>query len=213
MKRTILIGMGLALAGVGYFQARGQEPATAPSTPPQGPAAQYSATMGKYCFTCHNEKLKTADLILSKEDVANPAANPEVWEKVVRKLRARGMPPVGMPRPDNATYDAFAGYLESALDQAATAKPNPGRPTAAHRLNRTEYINSVRDLLSLDVDGDQLLPADDSGGFDNLGDLLSVSPGLMEKYVSAAAKIARLAVGDPEIHADVATYTVSPLMV
>src|SRR5512140_2116626 len=132
MKRTILIGVGIALAGVGYFQARGQDATS--SAAPQNPAEQYSATMGKYCFTCHNEKLKTADLILSKEDVANPAANPEVWEKVVRKLRARGMPPVGMPRPDNATYDAFAGYLETALDQAATAKPNPGRPTAAHRL-------------------------------------------------------------------------------
>jgi hypothetical protein len=215
MKRTILIGVGIVLGGVGYFQARGQEP---PSAAPQGPAAQYSAaqysaTMGKYCFTCHNDKLKTADLILSKEDVSNPSANPEVWEKVVRKLRARGMPPVGMPRPDNATYDAFATYLETELDHAAVAKPDPGRPTAAHRLNRTEYINSVRDLLALDIDGSALLPADDSGGFDNLGDLLSVSPGLMEKYVSAAAKIGRLAVGDPDIHADVATYTVSPLMV
>jgi hypothetical protein len=123
------------------------------------------------------------------------------------------MPPGGAPRPDEATYDSLASYLESELDRASATDPNPGRSTTAHRLNRAEYTNAVRDLLGLEIDGAALLPADDSGGFDNLGALLSVSPGLMEKYVSAAGKIARLAIGDPTIRPDTHTYTISPYVV
>ncbi len=131
---------------------------------------------------------------------------------MVRKLRHREMPPVGMPRPDEAGYDSFATYLETQLDRAAAANPNLGRTATAHRLNRAEYTNAIRDLLALEIDGEALLPADDSGGFDNLGDLLSVSPLLMEKYMSAARKISRLAVGDPTIRPDIKTYTVSPFL-
>ncbi len=211
MKRTVLFLIGITVAGCAYLLPAAQGPA---AQEPAAPAAsQYSKVLNQYCVTCHNEKLKTADLILSKADVSNPSADPEVWEKVVRKLRGRAMPPMGMPRPDDATYNSMAAYLETALDKLAAAKPDPGRPTAAHRMNRAEYAAAVRDLLALDIDGESLLPSDDSGGFDNLGALLSVSPALMERYMSAAGQISRLAVGDPSIHADIATYTVSPNLV
>src|SRR5204863_6765890 len=134
---------------------------------------------------------------LDSADVDNPAAKPEVWEKVVRKLRGRMMPPPGRPRPDEATYDALLTNLEKALDRAAAANPNPGRTDTFRRLNRTEYQNSLRDLLALDVDVSALLPADESSyGFDNVtvGDL---SPTLLERYLSAAEKVSRLAVGIP----------------
>ena len=121
------------------------------------------------------------------------------------------MPPAGLPRPDQATYDSFAAYLETSIDRAAAAMPNPGRP-AVHRLNRAEYANAVRDLLAVDIDGRSLLPADDSGyGLDNIGDVLSVSPALMERYMSAAVKISRLAVGAPVTIPGSDAYTLSKL--
>ncbi len=130
---------------------------------------------------------------------------------MARKLRAGAMPPVGMPRPARAALDSFIAYLETELDSAAASHPNPGRPSD-HRLNRAEYANAVRDLLAIEIDAASLLPADDSGGFDNFGDLLSVSPALMEKYMSAARKISRPAVGDTTIRPDIATYTISPFL-
>jgi len=166
-----------------------------------------------YCVTCHNQKLRTADLLLDKADIEHPAENPAVWEKVLRKLRAREMPPPQRPRPDDATYDSVAQYLETALDQAAESKPNPGRPSA-YRLNRSQYANAIRDLLALEIDSGSLLPADDSGyGFDNIGDVLTVSPMLLEKYLSAAASISRLAVGDPSISATSVDYPIHPATV
>ena len=133
-------------------------------------------------------------------------AKPQTWEKVVRKVRTGMMPPSGAPRPDRATLDAFAATVENTIDRAAAAAPNPGAP-ALHRLNRTEYGNAVRDLLDLPIDAAALLPGDDSSeGFDNLASVLSVSPALMQAYVTAAAKISRLAVGDPTISADITTY-------
>jgi mono/diheme cytochrome c family protein len=170
------------------------------------------ALLDRYCVTCHNQELKTAELKLDKMDVEKVSENPAVWEKVVRKLRGREMPPVGMPRPNEARYDSFIAYLETELDRAARTNPNPGRTATAHRLNRAEYTNAIRDLLALEIEGEALLPADDSGGFDNLGDLLSVSPMLMERYMSAARKISRLAVGDPNIRPDIKTYTLSTFL-
>jgi hypothetical protein len=141
-------------------------------------------------------------------DVGNVSADAAVWEKVVRKLRTGAMPPAGMPRPDPATYDSFAAYLETELDRLAAANPNPGRP-AVHRLNRAEYSNAIRDLLAVDMDAGSLIPADDSGhGFDNIGDVLTVSPSLLDRYLSAARKIARLAIGDPDTRPTVETYTI-----
>jgi hypothetical protein len=158
---------------------------------------------------CHNEKLKTAGLTLDKMDPANPGEHAEAWEKVVRKVRAGMMPPSGARRPDRAVLDAFASTIEAGLDRWAVNRPNPGA-TALHRLNRTEYANAVRDLLAIDVDAATLLPPDDSSeGFDNIADVLGVSPALLERYVSAATKISRVAVGDPAITAATTTYRVA----
>ena len=164
---------------------------------------QAGAVVGKYCATCHNAKLLTAGLVLDPGTLTNVPAGAERWEKVIRKLRARTMPPPGLPRPDPATYDALAGYLVSELDQAAAATPNPGKLPLLHRLSRTEYQNAVRDLLAVEalpkeMDYSLLLPPDNSNsGFDNIADLLFVSPTAMESYLGAAEKISRLAVGDP----------------
>jgi cytochrome c551/c552 len=167
---------------------------------------QAPALLTQYCVTCHNEKSKTAGLMLDKLDASHPGDHAEVWEKVVRKIRAGMMPPSGAPRPARAELDALAALLETELDGAAAAHPNPGS-VGLHRLNRTEYANAIRDLLDLEVDPSTLLPADDSSeGFDNVADALAVSPALLERYVAAAEKLSRLAVGDPLTAASTATY-------
>jgi mono/diheme cytochrome c family protein len=148
-----------------------------------------------YCISCHNQRLKTAGLALDVADLTQP----EIGEKVVRKLRAGAMPPPGLPRPDTATYAALISSLETQLDRAAEAHPYAGRP-ALHRLNRAEYANAIRDLLAFNVDVAAFLPPDDSAfGFDNVADALGVSPALQEHYLSAALKIGALAVGDPKV--------------
>jgi mono/diheme cytochrome c family protein len=169
------------------------------------------ALLDKYCVTCHNERRKAsaAGLALDQIDTASIGDNARVWEKVVSKLRGREMPPAGVPRPDAPTYRAAVTALETALDRAASARPNPGR-IAVHRLNRTEYSNAIRDLLALDVDPQTLLRPDETGyGFDNIADVLTISPGLMEDYKLAAWKISRLAIGDPTIRPSVTNYKVS----
>jgi len=152
---------------------------------------------GQYCVACHNSEAKTAGLALDEIRSEPAARHPEVWEKVVRRLRARQMPPAGMPRPDESEYAAAVESLAAELDQAAAENPNPGRTAAFRRLTRAEYKNSIRDLLALDVDVKNLLPRDESShGFDNItvGEL---SPTLLDRYISAAEKISRLAVGRP----------------
>ena len=147
--------------------------------------------------------------MLDRMDVTRISGEPETWEKVVRKLRAGSMPPANSPRPDKATYGSVASWLETELDQAAAVHPNPGR-TAVHRLNRTEYQNVIRDLLTLDVDVSSLLPGDDAAfGFDNIAELLKVSPDLLDGYLAAANKISRLAVGDQALSLGSASYNVS----
>jgi mono/diheme cytochrome c family protein len=164
---------------------------------PGNAAPDNSATLKQYCVTCHNDKLKTGDLSLEQLDVTRPSAHADVWEKVIRKTRVGMMPPQGLPQPNAAARTALVSWLETSLDRAAADKPDPGRPLV-HRLNRAEYANAIRDLLALEVDPATLLPPDDSGyGFDNIADVLGVSPVLLEAYVSAAGKISALAVGDP----------------
>jgi mono/diheme cytochrome c family protein len=159
------------------------------------PTAQ-AATLNKYCVTCHNQRLHTAGLALDTTELTNIPAHAETWEKVIRKLRTRAMPPAGVPRPDPAANNSLASYLENAIDTAAATHPNPGRTEAVHRLNRTEYQNAIRDLLALDVDGAALLPADDqSYGFDNIAGVLKMSPTLLDRYMGAAREISRLAIG------------------
>jgi hypothetical protein len=170
-------------------------------------ASPARALVSKYCVACHNERTKAANLLLDKTDdrVANAA---ETWERVVVQLRGRSMPPSNMPRPDNATYDAVATWLETELDRAATARPDPGRPAALHRLNRTEYANAVRDLLGVEIDSTSMLPPDaQAHGFDTNADALGIEPALLDRYLTAAAKIARLAVGDPTIRPAFDRYT------
>jgi mono/diheme cytochrome c family protein len=162
----------------------------------------------RYCVTCHNEKLKTANLLLDKADGERVVNSAETWEKVVVKLRSRAMPPAGRRRPDNATYDAVASWLETELDRAAAAHLDPGRPADLHRLNRTEYANAVHDLLGLEVDATSLLPPDAQAyGFDTNADALSVEPALLDRYLTAAARIARLAIGDPTLPPTFERYT------
>ena len=169
------------------------------------------ALLKRYCVTCHNQRLKTANLALDTLDLSAVGSSAPVWEKVVRKLRAGVMPPAGRPRPDEATHDAFVGWLEGELDRAAGEHPNPGRTETFHRLNRSEYHNAIRDLLNLDLNIADLLPADDSSyGFDNIAGVLRISPALMERYLSAAKTISRLAVGAPLPAVDHEVYTVVP---
>lgn len=179
------------------------------------PPSSSSAVLTQYCVTCHNEKLKTGGLALQPAELTHAAANAELWEKVVRKLRTNAMPPAGAPRPDPATVESVASYLENELDKAAAANPNPGKLPLLHRLSRTEYQNAIRDLLALDalpkeMDYSLLLPPDNSSsGFDNIADLLFISPTAMERYLDAAQKISSLAVGDPATPVMVNRYPIS----
>jgi hypothetical protein len=160
------------------------------------------ALLDQYCRGCHNQKLRTADVSLEGLDIADVSRGAATWERVLRKVRTAEMPPPGLPRPTAAAAASFANWLETSLDRAAAARPNPGRATA-HRLNRAEYSNAIRDLLALDIKPGSLLPVDDSGyGFDNIADVLSMSPALLERYMSAARKVSRLAVGDPKMKAE-----------
>ena len=168
------------------------------------------AALNRYCVTCHNARLKTAGLAIDTLQGADVPANAAAWEKVIRKLRGGTMPPQGSPRPDAATYQALAASLETTIDDAARSRPRPGRVPAVHRLNRAEYSNAIRDLLAVEIDAAAFLPPDDSGfGFDNIADVLSVSPMLTERYLSAALKISRLAVGDPNIRPATDTFEVN----
>jgi hypothetical protein len=187
--------------------------APAPTAPTSDVAASARRELlNKYCVSCHNARVKTAGLVLESIDPSQVGANAEIWEKVLRKIRSGQMPPAGRNRPDADMSQQFTEHLALALDAAAAAAPNPGRPVP-HRLNRTEYVAAIRDLLDLTVDGRALLPADDSGfGFDNNADVLTLSPALLERYLAAAAKISRLAIGDPEIRATINRYQVSRLM-
>jgi hypothetical protein len=157
------------------------------------------AVLDKYCVTCHSQRLHTAGLVLEGIDVADPASRAEVWERVIAKLRAQSMPPAGIPRPDAATYHAIAGSLETAIDRAWAANPNPGRIGAVHRLNRVEYNNAIRDLFALDIDVTSKLPGDETadGSFDNFADVLSISTAHLERYLSVGREVTRLAVGLP----------------
>ena len=192
MRQSWLMGFGLAIvigvaiSGSSAFAAR-------------APSDIHEALLKQYCITCHNERLSsrgTVPLELETASLTDVSARAELWEKVIRKLRTGSMPPMGRPRPNVAATDAFASWLENEIDQVAVARPNPGRTVPLHRLNRTEFQNAVRDLLALEIDAAILVPADDqSYGFDNIAGVLKVSPTLLERYMSAARQISRLAVG------------------
>jgi cytochrome c551/c552 len=164
------------------------------------------ALITKYCAGCHSGKTPSGGFSFENLNAAAAGDAPQVWEKVVRKVRAGMMPPSGMPRPERKELDAFAGRIEAALGRAGAQHPDPGRP-GLHRLNRTEYANVIRDLLDLDVDVSTLLPADDSSeGFDNVAEALAISPALVERYTAAALKISKLAIGNMLASASTVTY-------
>jgi mono/diheme cytochrome c family protein len=171
-----------------------------------GAQATSSATnprvfLDTYCVACHNQRLRTAGLALDMLDPNKPGANAEIWERVIGKLQAATMPPQGIPRPNAATYHAVASSLENAIDGAWATSPNPGRINAVHRLNRAEYKNAIRDLFALDLDVKTLLPGDETadGSFDNFADVLSISTTHLERYMSVARQVTRLATGLPPI--------------
>src|SRR5436190_17035205 len=164
------------------------------------------AVLKQYCFTCHHQRAKTANLELDTKDLNHLENDVPAWEAVVRKLRTGMMPPKNASRPDRATLDGVAAWLETGLDRAAALHPNPGSPSL-HRMNRNEYANAIRDLLDLKVDVTTLLPSDSSSaGFDNISDILGTSPSLIQGYLSAAMKISRLAVGDMSAAPTPVTY-------
>ena len=190
-----LLGVGVVVAAV-------------PASAPAQSASLDRSLLDQYCVTCHNETLRTGGLALDSVDVQNVAAHAEVLEKVVHKLNAGQMPPLGRPRPQPVAVEAFTTALETALDREAAAAPNPGR-LAVHRLNRLEYVNAIRDMLGLEIDP-AMLPVDNPGlGFDNNADVLSVTPALMSRYLSAATKVSRLAMGNPAIGAVMQVYRAS----
>ena len=191
-RGSILCCLAGLLAAGGFMCAlEAQQPAAGAPLP----SAPHRDVVKRYCVSCHNGRLKTGGLALDTIVADDVGQNPEVWEKVLRKVRARQMPPIGMPRPHEATYETTISSLEKSLDRVAADHPNPGRTDTLRRLNRTEYQNAVRDLLALDVDVASLLPADESSyGFDNVT-VADLSPTLLDRYVSAAEKISRLAVG------------------
>jgi mono/diheme cytochrome c family protein len=210
---ALLALLGVGLAGARYVNARASQPA-ATAASRDTPSAATSDLLNKYCVTCHNRTLNTAGLQLDSLDVERVADNAQQWEKIVTKLRTGEMPPPGRPRPDASTSRAVAATLERELDAAAAAKPYPGR-VPVHRLNRREYANTVRDLLGLEIDGRALLSSDeaDQEGFDNVASVLSVSPALLENYLSAARTLSRRAVGDPAMQPVIDTFKISKALV
>jgi mono/diheme cytochrome c family protein len=190
--------LGVALVPTETVDVHAQAPA--PGSP-AGSAAAHGTVFTRYCVSCHTQGMKdrgTVPIALDRLKTTDIAADPAAWEKVVLKMRAGVMPPAGSPRPDKATSEALVSFLERELDTLAAARPNPGRTEALHRLNRTEYRNAVRDLLDLEIDVSALLPADDASyGFDNIAGVLRMSPTLLERYLAAAQKVSRLAVGTP----------------
>jgi cytochrome c5 len=212
LRRSALVLVASTLC-VGTFATPPQAaaPQTQKSPSPALAPADASLVVNKFCVGCHNERTKTGGLVLEGIDFTHVAANADRLEKVVRKLGTGSMPPQGMPRPDNATHDALLAFLVGELDRAASASPDPGR-AILRRLNRTEYANAIRDLLDLDINVSALLPVDNSSyGFDNIGDVLGVSPVLMERYLTAARRISAVAVGDAaEIPVVADTYRVRP---
>src|SRR6478609_8286579 len=159
------------------------------------PDSSISKVVNRYCIGCHNSKVKAGNLLLDSILTVPVEKHSDEWEKVVRKLRVRHMPPIGLPRPDEKTYEAVIGSLVAQLDAAAAARPNPGRTDTFRRLNRTEYQNAIRDLLALDIDVTSILPEDAAGyGFDNVT-VGNLSPTLLESYLQAAQRISSLALG------------------
>jgi mono/diheme cytochrome c family protein len=194
MKYTVLVLIVLVAVALSSSSVVAQQQQI--STPPA--LATQQALLNQYCVTCHNQRAKTAGVMFDTMDLSDISKNADIWEKAVRKLRGGMMPPPGARQPDRVAVDSFVSWLENALDAAAAANPNPGR-VALHRLNRAEYANAIEDLLGLRIDAAALLPKDDqANGFDNVANVLKVSPSFLEQYVSAARAVTNQAIGNPQ---------------
>ncbi|MCY4026507.1 MAG: DUF1592 domain-containing protein [Acidobacteria bacterium] len=212
LKQRPACAVPLAAVGGALLLAVGAPPSFARPAPESAPVAgEHRSTLDRYCVTCHNDRLRIAGLELDAADIEAVGEDAATWEKVVRKLRTRTMPPSPRPRPDEASYAGLVAYLEAELDRAAEAAPDPGRRPALHRLNRAEYANAVRDLLALEIDAAALLPPDDASyGFDNIGDVLRVSPALLDGYLDAARTVATRAIGERAAAVEQITHRVPP---
>src|SRR3954468_15288377 len=200
--RKFWLGL-MALAGFGTSLNAAQFPAS------RLPAA-VNAVLNNYCVTCHDADMKKGELDLAQLSREEITSHPDQWEKVVRKLQARQMPPIGKERPDEKVYQKVVGQLASTLDRMAEKNPNPGRTETFRRLNQTEYQNAIRDLLALDIDAAELLPKDDATlGFDNVG-LANLTPTLLNRYITAAEKVSRLAIGAPQRTPGGDTFRIPP---
>jgi hypothetical protein len=208
MRRVLFYAAAVVIFGAAVVPVRTGEVQQQAAATRSAAASPDPAFLKQYCASCHNARVKSGGFELDGLDPAAPEGHLEEWEKVVRKLRTGMMPPDGAPQPSRAARDAFTASLESSLDRVAARRSDPGAP-ALHRLNRAEYANAIRDLLSLEIDVAAMLPPDDSAaGFDTIADVLGVSPALIEGYVAAATKISRLAIGDRSIGLDRAVYRV-----
>jgi hypothetical protein len=208
---VVCVWAACLIGGTPLLQQRASAQASSQSAATNLEASQ--TLLKNYCFGCHNQTLKTGGLALDAFDLTKPGEHADIWEKVVRKLRGGVMPPSGRPRPDAPAQTAFVTWLESQLDRAAAARPNPGRTETFHRLNRAEYQNAVRDLLALEIDVAALLPGDSASyGFDNMAGALKISESLMERYLSSARKVSRAAIGAP-VSVAAQTYHLSPALV
>ena len=198
MKRALwILSVSLCLCGSWILAGGSQQPQRTQPQAAASPLTQHKALVDQYCVGCHNQRSKTAGLMFDTMNLAEVAGHGEVWEKAIRKLRGGLMPPPGSRQPDRAAVESFVSFLETTLDQAAAKSPNPGGITL-HRLNRAEYANSIRELFAIEVDAGALLPADDvSDGFDNIANVLKVSPSFLDQYVNAARAVSRQAVGEP----------------
>jgi hypothetical protein len=207
MQRIARTSLQRVVITVGIAVCLAAAPGLASQQNPQpAPAVDHAAFVGKYCISCHNGRARSGGLALDQMDYGDLARGAAVWEKAIKKLRVGMMPPQGAAQPDGATRSEMIDWLVTSLDQAASLNPNPGRPVL-HRLNRAEYANAVRDLLALEVDPSTLLPPDDSAyGFDNVGDVLGMSPVLLERFIEAANKVAALAIGDPGVGVAAQTF-------
>src|SRR5438093_9753445 len=206
--RKILTACACIAAAIGFAALKSSQVSAHTAAVQATPASPVREFVTTYCTTCHNDRLKTGNLTLEKADAEQVFNTAETWEKVVVKLRGRSMPPAGSRRPDNATYDRVAAWLETELDRAAAAHVNPGRPANLHRLNRVEYANAIRDLTGIEIDAPSMLPPDQQAhGFDTNADALLMAPALLDRYLNAATKIARLAIGDPAIPPAFERYT------
>ena len=208
--RALRGALVVGIAGIGLSGGAAWTAVAAEATQASAAAASQRAVVEQYCVTCHNERMRAGQLSLDALAMADVGEDAEVWERVIQKLRGGMMPPPGAPRPDPATYDGLRSWLETSLDRAAAAHPNPGRTESLHRLNRAEYQNAVRDFLDFEIDVTELLPADDASyGFDNMAGVLKLNQSVLERYLSAAAKVTRAAIGDRSVEGLSKTYIVS----